>query len=666
MPEQDKELVKTEETNADFKRVAAPTEFHDGFSLRTIIGAFFVGFLMMPAAIYIGLVVGQGLGSAAQWVTIILFMEIVRRSFGTLKRQELYLLYYMAGSLTSMAGGVMISGGPFGWLVWNQYVLNSPSAAGFGIVEALKAEGVRWIAPFPGSEALMKRTFFHADWWPAIAVMLITNLLGRFTWFGLGYIVFRITSDLEKLPFPMAPIAAQGATALAEVSGKKETWRWRLFSIGAVIGVVFGFIYVLIPAVTGVFLKEPLQLLPIPFIDLCRNTEGFMPATPNGIDTNLGTILVGFVIPFPIILGSFISSVICQMVANPILHVNGILKTWTKGMGLIQTNLSNYVDFWMSIQIGIGVAVAILGFMAIFKSFSKKQKIQGSLKPVPGRGDIPLWIAALSWFASTLGIVIICHKLVPTFPIWILVLFGFVLTPIFSYVSARMTGMVGSGVGFPYLREGVFILSGYKGAGIWWAPFPNYDFGGCAQMFREVELTGTKITSIIKVEFFMFPLLMVCSLIFWSFLWKLGPIPSALYPYAAKFWPFNATVGCLWSSSTIEGGAKWLLEAIKLKWILGGGFSAMGLYLILNTWLRLPTLFYYGLVGGALALPMSTVPMLIGGLLRKYVFEKRFGAKTWDAYAPVLVAGFFCGMGLMGMGGVAVALISKAVYQLPF
>ena len=104
MEEQKEEVVvKREQTSVGYTREKAPVEFIDGFSLRTVIGAFFVGFVMMPASIYLGLVAGTSLGDAAQWVTIILFSEVVRRSFGTLKKQELYMLYYIAGSLLSPA-----------------------------------------------------------------------------------------------------------------------------------------------------------------------------------------------------------------------------------------------------------------------------------------------------------------------------------------------------------------------------------------------------------------------------------------------------------------------------------------------------------------------------------------------------------------------------------
>ena len=35
-----------------------PDTFEEGFTYRTVIGAFFVGFIMMPGAIYMGLIAG--------------------------------------------------------------------------------------------------------------------------------------------------------------------------------------------------------------------------------------------------------------------------------------------------------------------------------------------------------------------------------------------------------------------------------------------------------------------------------------------------------------------------------------------------------------------------------------------------------------------------------
>src|SRR5579862_7936663 len=106
-----------------------PTQFDEGFSGKTVVGALFVAFIMLPGALYLGLVAGQGLGPAAEWVTIVLFAEIMRRSFLPMKKQEIYILYYVAASLTGMVADRGISGGPFGDLIWNQYFVQSPAAS---------------------------------------------------------------------------------------------------------------------------------------------------------------------------------------------------------------------------------------------------------------------------------------------------------------------------------------------------------------------------------------------------------------------------------------------------------------------------------------------------------------------------------------------------------
>ena len=46
--------------------------------------------------------------------------------------------------------------------------------------------------------------------------------------------------------------------------------------------------------------------------------------------------------------------------------------------------------------------------------------------------------------------------------------------------------------------------------------------------------------------------------------------------------------------------------------------------------------------------------------------SKRYGEERWYGYAPILLAGYSCGVGLIGMTSIAVALISKAVSPVMF
>src|SRR5690606_16530541 len=116
-----------------------------------------------------------------------------------------------------------------------------------------------------------------------------------------------------------------------EAGSKEESWRWNVFSTGAMIGIIYGFLYLFIPIFTGMFLSEPVELIPIMFFDLMPNTERILPAALTGISTDLGSLMIGFVLPFPILLGQFISSVICQIGINPILYHSGYLPKWRYG-----------------------------------------------------------------------------------------------------------------------------------------------------------------------------------------------------------------------------------------------------------------------------------------------------------------------------------------------
>ncbi len=641
-------------------------EYVDGFSWRTVVGALFIGFIMMPGAIYLGLIAGQGMGPAAEWVTIILFMEVARRSYQTLKKQELYLLYYMGAALVSPVGALALSGGPFAPLIMTQYIVNTPLARG------AFPEGVpSWVAPGPDSPALLERTFLHSDWLPAIGLLMMAQILGRMNSWGLGYVLFRITSDIEKLPFPLASIAAEGATALAESSSQKEGWRWRIFSIGAMIGVGWGAMYILIPAVSGLIFSQEIRIVSIPFIDYTSNTKGILPAALTGIGTDLGTILVGFVLPLPVVVGTFIAAIGCHLVANPFLQRAGILRSWTPGLDLNQSSVANSFDFWISFNLGTSLVVAIIGIVTVIKALTKARRNRASgvaamsFAPPRGRGDIAIPIALAAWALATLGYVALCRYLVPSFSVWILLFFGFIWTPIFSYISARMAGLAGQHLSVPFVKEASFMMSGYQGVDIWFAPIPLNDFGGMAQHFRTVELTRTKFSSIIKVELLMLPIMLICSFLFWSFIWRLAPIPSANYPYASRFWPIHAQSSILWMTGNRAGEENLLLKAININYIGAGGIIAIIAFAVISL-TGLPILLFYGLISGTHAIPPFAIPMMIGGLLGRYYFEKRYGTQNWRAYAPVLVAGYYCGMGLIGMAAVALALLSKSVSRLPF
>ena len=653
-------------TPADDVTTGESEEFVDGFTWRVFFGILFIGLIMMPGAIYLSLVAGQGLGPAAEWVTVILFLEVARRSYQTLTKQEIYMLVYVGASLTSAVAGVGLAGGVFAAFIWNQYIINSPFSKAYGIT----AGAPLWASPKDDSPALIQRTFIHHDWLPAIGLMIFFQIFGRMTSWGLGYALFRITSDIERLPFPLAPISAEGATALAESSSQKEGWRWRLFSIGAMIGVGWGFLYVLIPSVTGIIFAQPIVIVTNPFIDLTPNTQKLLPAALSAIGTDLGSVLVGFVLPLPVVIGTFVTSIGCHIVANPFLQHAHILKQWTSGMDVTLTQVSNNFDFWLSFGIGTAIVVAIIGICSVVKALYNNSRggrdnSAPRIHPPRGRGDVPIPYAMGAWAVGTFAYIGMCHYLVPEFPVWILFFFGFIWTPIFSYISARMAGLAGSGVSIPFVKEATVMMVGYSKVDIWFAPIPLSDYGGMATQFRIVELTKTKFISVVKAEVAMLPVMLVCSFLFWSVIWRLSPIPASSYPYAAKFWPVAAQTQALMWTANRKGASNLLLHVINTHYIaLGSGLATVTYFAVVA--LQQPIMLFYGLVSGVQTMPYSAIPLMLGALLGRFYFQKRYGVENWRAYAPVLVAGYYCGTGLIGLASVALDLLSKSVSRLPY
>ena len=786
-----------------------PDRFENGFTIKAILGVLFVAFIMVPGNMYLSLMIGGSLGAAAEWVTIILFAEITKRSFSSLRRQEVYVLFYVAGSLIAAETGA------FEGLLYNQYLVQSPAAKQFGIAKLIPG----WVAPQPDSFAIIERTFLHSDWAMPIVLLVLGMIIWRINWFTMSYALFRLTSDYERLPFPFAPVNAQGATALAETTQGVETWRWRVFSAGAMIGLVFGTIYVALPAITGALLTEPIQLIPIPFVDFTQVTGNFIPATPLGFTAHLGPIFVGLVVPFWGVVGTFIG-LVAAAVANPLLYTwtpawreEPYLNLWQQGMGTIETYFVNYVDFWMSFGLGTTFAIAAIGIYQIVQSVrnaraNKANGDDGSPKrgfaTPAGRGDFPIWVALALYALATAGLIGIAAWLLPGIAqfIWFFLFFGFVFTPFQSFVNARLVGMVGQTVDVPFVREATIILSGYRGVDIWFIPFPLGNYGAQTQKFREIELTGTQFTSIIRAEIFMVPIVLFTSFLYGSYIWKLAPIPSASYPYAQLMWRLRAYQQCLFITGTMrselaidkdqagwtpanlienewwywrvrlvdqewldsngkrgqvgpwmptqvfysyfERGAPdivaerylrdeqlaeeevveglpaiaplgpamdtvireprptlevqteravpagwsfyfevdtdplftsswiqrstdvpWLFRALKLEVIaFGAGFGLVSF--ILLSILGLPILLIFGFVRSLTILPHLVVTEIIGALLARYYFWNKYGRQEWRLFAPVLAVGFACGMALMGMASVGIALIQKSVSVLIF
>jgi hypothetical protein len=385
------------------------------------------------------------------------------------------------------------------------------------------------------------------------------------------------------------------------------------------------------------------------------------------------------VLPFWAMVGSFVALIVC-IFANMALYKGGILTNWQPGMGGIRTIQANTLDFYFSFGLGLLAAIALVGFWSVIKGVMGSKQQSGAdwkalLNPPVGRGDFSLWLALLIYFVTMAITIFVAFLLldhaadnglgspVTATLIGVFIFYGFVYTPIISYVSARLEGIIGQTVEIPFVREATFILSGYKGVAIWFAPFPLHNYGATTLYFRKTELTGTSFRSLIKAELFILPVSIVSIVIFSQLIWKIAPVPSAAFPNAEATWELLAYRQGLIISSTLEGeGNSAFKTAFKPEFIWWGLGIALALFATMS-WMGLPILFVYGVIRGLdQSLPQVIVPQFIGAMLGRYYFKKRFG-QMWQQYIIVFFAGYMAGTGLISMLALGIVFMSKAVIQ---
>ena len=667
MPEAQKRTSSDKELELYRSILEEPTEFKNGFTWVSVAGALFCGLLMMPGTIYLSLLTGGGI--AASWVTLIIFSEVTRRAMKTLSKQELVVLLGVAGAMSA--------GGPIADLIWRQYLIRSDPVRDIGLLGQFPT----WWAPQPTSDAITGRSLLHPDWTVPIMLMLFLSVIGTLRSYTLGYFFFRLTSDIERLPFPFASVNATGAMALAEAGEKKTTWKWRVFSLGAMLGMGFAVIQIGIPLLTGAFLTKPIMVIPLPWYDMTTLTESFMPATPFGMVIDLGLVLTGMIIPFWAVVGTG-CGVILTTVMNPILYKLGMLTRWQPGMDTVNTTFNNEVDFWMSFTIGVTLSIAVISIYQTVRDVSRnmkrmrKDRLENTSETArrenlwstpPGRGDFSPWLAVGIYVAASLLVVGVCHMLVPRFPVYFLLLFTMLYTPLMAYIDARLQGICGQVATIPLVRECAIILSGYKGVEIWMAPIPVDQFAGQATWFRSTELTGTNFFSYVKSTALTLPLAFILSFVFWAFIWKSGAVPSEMYPYAQKMWELNAKNTVLLYSATLPTeGAKPLFFQAMHPWVIGGAFTFSVATFVLLSAFSLPVMGIYGFVQSVGGMPHAYILIVVGAVIGKLYFQRRFGAQRFLQIVPVLLAGYGTGVGLIALIGVAANLIVSAVSGAPF
>jgi hypothetical protein len=266
--------------------------------------------------------------------------------------------------------------------------------------------------------------------------------------------------------------------------------------------------------------------------------------------------------------------------------------------------------------------------------------------------------------------------LVPQVPWTFLIILGFLYMPFIAYLNARMMGIAGQRVDIPFIKEAAFIASRAKGIHIWMAPIPMANHGAMAQGFRVNELIGVRFFSMIKADLVALPILFVLSLVFWAFIWKSGPVPSESYPYAQVHWELMSKQQVLLYSSTFVppgedpetrsiADSQFFKQAVHPK-VIGTGFvGTVVAFTILNVF-GLPVMLIYGFIRGLGQIPHVMVLEIVGAIVGRFYLRKKFGTQNFLRMIPVIMAGYFTGVGLISMATIAMNLIQQAVSGTPF
>jgi hypothetical protein len=88
-------------------------------------------------------------------------------------------------------------------------------------------------------------------------------------------------------------------------------------------------------------------------------------------------------------------------------------------------------------------------------------------------------------------------------------------------------------------------------------------------------------------------------------------------------------------------------------------------FVLLNVF-GLPVMLIYGFIRGVGGIPHTMVLEIVGALIGRYYLQKRYGTSEFLRMIPVVMAGYFTGVGLISMATIAMNLIKQAVSSAPF
>ncbi len=607
----------------------------EGFTWRAFLAIIYTALILQPAAIYLYLVTGTWYIGALLNTTIVLFAVLAKVSGKSLSKQELWVM--INSTSTAMGMEIIVA------FIYNYYLRNHPVANLYGLTNLIPS----WYAP-PLTGPL--RNLLNPLWLLPLGIALGGALLAKANDISLGFLFHHLYVEVEKLPFPMATVSAETCKSLTWEDQRKL----RIFSLSAILASFYALI-VYFPAIVYGF-----SVIPIPWIDLNNLTELILPGASFGIATDLVILVTGFILPLEVALGFFIGSFALYFVGNHLLVRFGLFPEWTPGLGLTRTWQRSLLGFWLGPAIGFLIAASVLPAIRHPRYFVKTIKDLGKLPSKRTGEKIPLNLILGFFLIGTLGSVVLTLALIPNLPIS-MILIILLLTVGWSFLSSMITAYAVGITAFlpqiPYVKESTFIASGYQGVGLWFAPLVISSGGAswCAT-FKVADLTSTRKWSLIAAHFVATFTAWIVGFFYVNAFLSISPIPSAMFP--APFWPIEAVRTITFISQPTS-----LINFMTM----GGAFLTAALLYAVTGFLHLPVSIIAiatGAISIPVAPPMATSTLL--GWIVGYFFGKKVGKKNWEMARPIIVAGVGAGEGIVIAIATFIAVVSKAIYALPF
>lgn len=636
--------------------------FKPGFTWRTVLALIIAAAIFLPVNTYLMLIAGASIAGAAVYMLILLFTELSTLIGVSLTKQEITLVFALGG----LAAGTASYLG----MVFRHYQLTSHLSWSF--IDPFTGKPLplvipTWYAPSIHSEAIFSRSFFHVDW---IVPLVVVNVQ-----FGLFYVLHEIALAMicslifveeERLPFPLASVSAQLITTLSE----REPYHLRILTLSAIGGGIYAAIVYGLPTLTLGAVGAPIQIVPIPWVDLTAGfygIENYLPGAMFGIATDPMSWALGVLLPFKTVASIFVGSLMIWVFGNWLAttYFSSLFPLWAsewrRGMSLSLVWQRSFLRIWAVPSIGFVLALATItiirvgrAFVRAFKALSSARGGTAATLTYPSLGRI-----LIMYMSGALGSLIFFHILVPDFPIWIAALV-FPITFAAAIASTQARGETGISFTVPYLWNMLVLASGYQKPDAWFfSPVIGGDNApGWTEMIKVATLTQTKPIDFFKAYALTVVLYNIFSFIYVSFFWAIAPIPSSQYPFTMVNWPIQLTSFGVWFSRQVAANVEMLLFSYI-------GMLGLGVATLFGEKYITPWFDFVAFVTGTQTIPPYSTAMFIGGVIAR-LLAKRVGESKLLNVRNTIIAGLGMGMGtVVGVFG-AITLIAKSTWLKPF